>query len=111
MEFHNNFFLLVSIPAFVALIIGFHLSSNGRLRFSSIQQIRKSGPFSGIRNSKIAPLIRFLVVSFLVFAFAGPRFGVSGTEKFPYGADVMIVVDTSTSIAPRRRQSLSSRPR
>jgi len=99
MEFHNQVFILLIIPAIAAVLIAYRMRTRGRLRFSHITNLRALAPSNGLKRARLVRLIRILALLLLVIAFAGPRLGVSDTRKFRYGADVMVVADVSTSMS------------
>ncbi len=98
MEFHNQIFLLLVIPALAAVLAGYHVRARGRLRFSSIASLRSLLPAQGLKRAKFVRFFRITALISLVIAFAGPRLGVAGTRKFRYGADIITVIDVSTSM-------------
>ncbi len=98
MEFQNPYFLLFGIPALAAVLIGLHKRSRGRLRFSSLRHLRRVLPPPGMKRAMLARLMRITALVFIVIALARPRHGVTDTEIFQYGADIMFLADISPSM-------------
>jgi Ca-activated chloride channel family protein len=99
-RFANTYFLflLVIIP-----LIGwwYFQKQKGRgatLRFSHLSVIKNVHSISAVRARHILFIMRFLVLSLLILAFARPQSGIKGEEVITEGIDIVLVMDVSSSM-------------
>jgi Ca-activated chloride channel family protein len=99
-RFANTYFLslLVLIP-----LIGwwYFQKQKGRgatLRFSQLSVIKNVHRVSAIRARHILFVLRLLVLSLLILAFARPQSGVKGEEVLTQGIDIVLAMDVSSSM-------------
>ena len=100
MRFANPIYLLflLIIPALVWYYLKFNKQESSRIKFSSIQ-IMKNIP-SGERTKfrYILKILRFVCLTLLILALARPQAGQKGEEISTKGIDIMLCLDTSTSM-------------
>ena len=88
--------LLVLIPLF-AFLKGKN-GVSGSLRFSSISTAKKVASGRKVKPGEILGALRLLALTFLIITLARPQFGESTTEVEASGIDILLVVDSSTSM-------------
>jgi Ca-activated chloride channel family protein len=92
MRFANPIFLLflLTIPGLIWYYLKYSQSRSNRLKFSSLEIIKK------IRKSGL--ILRILCLLLLILAFARPQAGQRSEEVLSKGVDIMLCLDTSTSM-------------
>ena len=92
-------------PAFLALIfllvplIYYGRHSGGRIRFSSIETLKKIGKKSSFHPRQILLVLRSLGLVALILAMARPQSGKTFSEISSEGVDIVLALDTSGSMA------------
>ncbi len=100
MRFANPLFLLILI-ILIPLIYWHYISSK---RKRSGLKYSDTGLFAGIKTSPKTKLrelpnyLRYLTLILLIIAFARPQSGEKSEEMYNQGIDIMMVLDTSTSM-------------
>ncbi len=103
-------FLLLALPFWAKLYLDRLSNGKAHVRFSAISRLKISG-VSGAARFRHAPFaFRLLAVALIIIALARPQTGHGYTEIKSYGIDIMLAVDTSTSmdimdLAPTRLEA------
>lgn len=113
MDFSSSYLLfgLILIPVLIILFFIFWRDKMRRLEaFGDMSLLKKLIPENIWERQKIKMILRTVVLLFLIFAIAGPRFGTKLMNIKRHGIDVIIAVDTSLSmlaedIAPSRMKN------
>ncbi len=96
--FHNPnlLFLLLLIP--LHLFFYWRQRKGVAVRFSTIRIAKEVRPAPGMYFRHIPAALRCLAIFFLVVALARPQKGIQETRITTEGIDIMLTVDTSTSM-------------
>lgn len=68
------------------------------MQFSHLSVIKNVRRISAVRARHILFILRLLVLSLLIFAFARPQSGMKGEEVITQGIDIILVMDVSSSM-------------
>ncbi len=100
MRFANPLFLLMLLV--IPVLVWFYIKREGKkkasIRFSSLDIINKVKPAEAGIVKHLFVIMRMLVIVLLILAFARPQAGQKGEEVLTRGIDIMLVLDTSTSM-------------
>ncbi len=92
----NILFLILLIPLY--LFFYWRQQKGVVVRFSSIRILKEMGPSPGIFFRHSLAVLRCLAIFFLVLALARPQKGIQETRVITEGIDIMLTMDTSTSM-------------
>ena len=96
-EFRQAWLLLAVLAALPVFWLA--RSAGGRLKFSSLAPLPASGRSLRTALAWLPPALLALAAALLGLALAGPRIGKTGGEITREGIAIMMVVDTSGSMA------------
>lgn len=88
------FFLLILVP----LLVFFSRSVGGRIRFSGLDILKKTGGATRFHPRMILLFLRILCFILFVCALARPEAGKTLMEVSSEGVDIILVIDTSGSM-------------
>ncbi len=91
-------FLLVLIPLIGWWYFQKQKGKGATLRFSQLSVIKNVHRVSAVRARHILFVLRLLVLSLLILAFARPQSGVKGEEVLTQGIDIVLAMDVSSSM-------------
>ncbi len=91
-------FFLLLIPILVFWYIRQRIGKGGTLRFSYLGFVKEVRHSSSERARHILFVLRMLVLSFLILAFARPQSGIKGEEVITEGIDIILAMDISSSM-------------
>ncbi|OIO73890.1 MAG: aerotolerance regulator BatA [Elusimicrobia bacterium CG1_02_37_114] len=100
MRFANPSYLLflLIIPALVWYYLKFNKQESSRIKFSSIQIIKNIPSGERIKFRYVLKILRFVCLTLLILALARPQAGQKGEDILTKGIDIMLCLDTSTSM-------------
>ncbi len=90
--------LLLLIPFLVFWYIRSRKGRGGTLRFSYLGFAKEVHRSSAERARHILFILRMVVLSLLVLAFARPQSGIKGEEVITQGVDIILAMDISSSM-------------
>nr|HPM43046.1 BatA domain-containing protein [Candidatus Omnitrophota bacterium] len=90
--------LLLFILPLLALVMMMRKKGESSFVFSSRDLLEDLKPTARIRLNKIPALIRLLVLALFILALARPQSVTEGTKTVSEGVDIVLVLDTSTSM-------------
>jgi Ca-activated chloride channel homolog len=100
MRFANPSFLLILIP--VAFLIWLEIAhrkrKNAAISFPGIENLTKYTNSLAARLHNLPIILKYLALALLIIAFARPQAGKKTEEVSNRGIDIMLVLDTSTSM-------------
>jgi Ca-activated chloride channel family protein len=99
-RFANTYFLflLTLIPLIGWWYFQKQKGKGATLRFSQLSVIKNVHRVSAVRARHILFVLRLLVLSLLILAFARPQSGVKGEEVLTQGIDIVLAMDVSSSM-------------
>jgi len=98
MRFLNLGALLLILFVPPLLILFSRFKNRGYLRFSSIKYIKQIKVKKPVLNTRALLLLRGLAIVFAIIALARPQSFIEHTKVYSEGIDIMLAVDTSTSM-------------
>lgn len=100
MRFANPSFLLLLIPVafLIWLEIAYRKKKNAALVFPDAQKLNKYAGSLRARLHSLPLYLKYLALALLIIAFARPQAGKKTEEVSNQGIDIMLVLDTSTSM-------------
>ncbi len=93
--------VLAALPAVLVLMIYQYrrqLKNSPRIRFSSLESVRRAGPSRGTFVRHLPALLRITAVTLLIVALARPQSGAHGIRVDTEGVDILIAMDVSGSM-------------
>lgn len=101
MRLADPFFLALLVPAVIlaALTLLNWISRDASLKFSSVQIVRDAGARQISLRRVVLTAVRLAALGILIFALARPQTGEGKTEESREVIDIMISLDTSSSMA------------
>ncbi|MFH1038749.1 MAG: VWA domain-containing protein [PVC group bacterium] len=96
--FHNPNLLLLLLLIPLYLFFYWRQQKGVAVRFSTIGILKEMGPSPGIVFRHTTAVLRCLAIICLVVALARPQKGIQETRITTEGIDIMLTVDTSTSM-------------
>ena len=100
MRFLHPHFLgfLILIPILIAWYMKRRKGKGATLRFSHLGFVKEAYRPSAARARHILFILRLLVLTLLIIAFARPQSGVKGEEVITQGVDIIMAMDISSSM-------------
>ena len=100
MRFLHPHFLgfLILIPILIAWYMKRRKGKGATLRFSHLGFVKEAYCPSAARARHILFILRLLVLTLLIIAFARPQSGVKGEEVITQGVDIVMAMDISSSM-------------
>lgn len=95
-DFHNIIWLFIFAPLILWVYIKVH--PHGRVRFSSVKNLKRLKPSRAIRARHILIVLRLAALCLLVLALMRPQKGVEETKIKTEGIDIVLAVDVSGSM-------------
>jgi Ca-activated chloride channel family protein len=90
--------LLLLVPFFVFWYARRQKGRGGTLRFSYLGFIKEVHRSSAERARHVLFVLRMLILSLLILAFARPQSGIKGEEVITQGIDIVLAMDVSSSM-------------
>ncbi len=98
LRFEDPWLLAVLFAIPVITYSYFYLSSSSRIRFSTIELLKKLKTSKSVRARHSLILLRGAAILFLTLGLARPQHGTKTTEQLTEGIDIMLCLDTSGSM-------------
>lgn len=95
-DFHNIIWLFIFAPLILWVYIKVH--PHGRVRFSSVKNLKRLKPSRAIQARHILIVLRLAALCLLVLALMRPQKGVEETKIKTEGIDIVLAVDVSGSM-------------
>ena len=97
--FHDPWVLLLilAVPLWLLIVMRTRRTESAFV-FSSQELVRDLQPTLRIRLGRSLPVIRALALVLLIIALARPQSVLEGTKTISEGVDIVVVIDTSTSM-------------
>lgn len=92
------FILLIFIPAMILWYIKHTMKASGTLRFSKVGVIKNISKTTSKKFRHVLFVLRLLAVTLLIVAFARPQSGTKEEKIITEGIDIILAMDTSTSM-------------
>ena len=99
MRFANPFWLLLLAPLLFYFIVDLKQKRITSIRFSNVDLVRKIVRKSTKYTSKISRYLRFIILALIIITLARPQSVSVKEEISSKGIDIMMVLDTSASMA------------
>ena len=95
-DFINILWLFIFVP--IVIWVYLKVRPHGRIRFSSIKNLRRLKPSYLLKARHILIILKVLALSLLILALMRPQQGIKETKIKTEGIDVVLVVDVSGSM-------------
>ena len=92
------FLLLIFIPVMILWYLKRNVRASGTLRFSNVGIIKNISKTASKKYRHILFVLRLLVIILLIIAFARPQSGTKEEKIITEGIDIILAMDTSTSM-------------
>lgn len=97
-RFEDNWLLLTALLIPVVIYSYFKLGASSKIKFSTIDILKKLKTSKSVRLRHSLIFIRGLAILFLVLALARPQRGNKSSEQLSEGVDIILCLDTSGSM-------------
>ena len=91
-------FLFIFLPFVILYRNNYFNKRKSKVRYSSVQQIKKMKPSLKIRLRPLLFYLRLILLAAVIFAIARPQAGRNEKVVETQGVDIILVVDVSTSM-------------
>lgn len=92
------FVLLIFIPLMILWYLRRNIRANGTLRFSNVGMVKNISKTPSKKFRHVLFVLRLLAVTLLIVAFARPQSGKKEEQVITEGIDIILAMDTSTSM-------------
>jgi Ca-activated chloride channel family protein len=91
-------FFLLTIPALIYYYFKYGQNKNTRLKYSTIDIFKEIKSEKAVKGKYLKLILRIITLFLLIIALSRPQAGQKGEEIYSKGTDIILCLDTSTSM-------------